>query len=63
MPRTPGVYYSALTPNLEGFEAAMAAGCEEVVVFGAAFESFSWRIINCSIRKSLERFRCVIEVT
>lgn len=62
VPRTTGVHYSALAPNLKGLEAAMTAGCEEVAVFGAASESFSQRNINCSIRESLERFRSVIEV-
>lgn len=62
VPRVPGVHYSALAPNLQGLEAAMAAGCEEVAVFGSASESFSQRNINCSIRESLERFRTVIEV-
>ena len=55
--RVPGVVYSALTPNLQGLEAALAAGCGEVAVFGAASESFSRRNINCSIDESLERFR------
>lgn len=62
VPRVPGVHYSALTPNLKGLEAAIAAGCEEVAVFGAASESFSQKNINCSIRESLERFRSVIEM-
>ncbi|MDM0108581.1 hydroxymethylglutaryl-CoA lyase [Variovorax sp. J22R24] len=62
VPRAAGVHYSALAPNLKGLEAAMAAGCEEVAVFGAASESFSQRNINCSVRESLERFRSVIEV-
>jgi hydroxymethylglutaryl-CoA lyase len=61
IPRIQGVRYSALAPNLKGLEAAMAAGCDEVAVFGAASESFSQRNINCSIRESLERFRTVIE--
>src|SRR5690242_20114153 len=39
--RHSGVTYTALTPNLKGFEAALAAGCEEVAVFGAASEAFS----------------------
>ncbi|MDA7415159.1 hydroxymethylglutaryl-CoA lyase [Xenophilus arseniciresistens] len=56
-----GVHYSALTPNLQGLEAALAAGCEEVAVFGAASESFSRKNINCSIAESLERFRSVTE--
>jgi hydroxymethylglutaryl-CoA lyase len=59
--RPPGVRYGALTPNLKGFEAALAAGCDEVAVFGAASETFSQRNINCSIRESLERFRTVTE--
>ncbi|MBW7861278.1 MAG: hydroxymethylglutaryl-CoA lyase [Rhodocyclaceae bacterium] len=59
--RRPGVAYPVLTPNLKGFEAALAAGAEEVAVFGAASESFSRRNINCSIAESLERFRPVAE--
>jgi hydroxymethylglutaryl-CoA lyase len=62
IPRASGVHYSALAPNLKGLEAAMAAGCEEVAVFGSASELFSQHNINCSIRESLERFRSVIEV-
>ena len=59
--RLPGVCYSALTPNLKGLEAALAAHCDEVAVFGAASESFSQRNINCSIDESLARFRPVVE--
>lgn len=61
VPRSPAVHYSVLVPNLKGLEAAVAAGCEEISVFGAASESFSQRNINCSIKESLERFRSVIE--
>ena len=57
----PGVDYPVLTPNLKGFEAALAAGAKEVAVFGAASESFSQKNINCSIAESLERFRPVTE--
>jgi len=56
VPRLPGVTYSALTPNLKGLEAAIAASCDEVAVFAAASEAFSQRNINCSIAESLERF-------
>ena len=59
--RKPGVCYSALTPNLRGFENALAAGVNEVAVFGAASESFSQKNINCSIAESLERFLPVME--
>ncbi|RUR51271.1 hydroxymethylglutaryl-CoA lyase [Vreelandella populi] len=58
--REPGVVYSALTPNLQGFENALAAGVEEVAVFGAASESFSQKNINCSIAESLKRFEPVL---
>ncbi len=54
--RKPGVAYPVLTPNLKGFEAARAAGADEVAVFAAASESFSQKNINCSIAESLERF-------
>lgn len=56
----PGVNYSALTPNLKGFEAALAAGIKEVAVFAAASEAFSQKNINCSISESLERFAPVM---
>lgn len=59
--RQPGVSYPVLVPNAKGFEAALAAGAEEVAVFGAASEAFSQKNINCSIDESLERFRPVIE--
>ncbi len=58
--RKPGVSYPVLTPNLKGFEAALAAGAQEVAVFGAASESFSQKNINCSIAESLERFEPVM---
>lgn len=59
--RKPGITYAALTPNMQGFDAAMAAGVEEVAVFAAASESFSQKNINCSIRDSLQRFVPVME--
>ena len=59
--RKPGVRYSVLTPNMKGFEAALASRPDEVVVFGAASEAFSQRNINCSIAESIERFAPVVE--
>lgn len=58
--RVNGVTYSALTPNLKGFEAAMLAGADEVAIFGSASETFSQKNINCSIAESLERFKPVV---
>jgi hydroxymethylglutaryl-CoA lyase len=63
--RKPGVRYSVLTPNMKGFEAAVAPSREfwpdEIVVFGAASEAFSQKNINCSIAESIERFAPVVE--
>jgi hydroxymethylglutaryl-CoA lyase len=62
--RRAGVRLSVLTPNLKGFEAAIAQASilpDEIVVFGAASEAFSRRNINCSIEESIERFRPVVE--
>lgn len=58
--RHKGVRYAALTPNLQGFERALAAGATEVAIFGAASESFSQKNINCSISESLQRFEAVM---
>jgi hydroxymethylglutaryl-CoA lyase len=55
------VIYSALTPNLHGFNAALAANVDQVAIFAAASESFSQKNINCSIAQSIERFKPVIE--
>ena len=57
--RRQGVRYSALVPNMKGFEGALAAKVDEVVVFGAASEAFSQKNINCSIAESIERFASV----
>jgi hydroxymethylglutaryl-CoA lyase len=62
--RQSGVRYSVLTPNLQGFEAAVAQeaiGPDEIVVFGAASEAFSQKNINCSIAQSIERFAPVVQ--
>ncbi|CAL5423047.1 unnamed protein product [Camellia sinensis] len=54
-----GARFPVLTPNLKGFEAAVAAGAKEVAIFAAASESFSKSNINCSIEDSLTRHRDV----
>ena len=58
--RLAAVRYSVLTPNMKGFEAALAAKPDEIVVFAAASEAFSQRNINCSIAESIERFAPVV---
>lgn len=51
-----GARFPVLTPNLKGFEAAIAAGAKEVAVFASASEGFSKSNINCSIEDSLVRY-------
>jgi hydroxymethylglutaryl-CoA lyase len=58
----PDVSYPVLVPNVKGLELALAAGAQEIAVFGAASESFSQRNINCSIDESLERFGHVCDM-
>ena len=59
--RKAGVRYSVLTPNLQGYEAAVKTRPDEIVVFGSASEAFSRKNINCSIAESIERFASVVE--
>ena len=59
--RSAAVTYAALTPNMRGFERAVAARADEIAVFGAASEGFSQNNINCSIAESLERFKPVVD--
>jgi len=59
--RSPHTTYSALTPNIKGFEKALSVKVDEVAVFGAASESFSKKNINCSIDESLQRFKPVLD--
>ncbi len=59
--RQAGVRYSVLTPNLQGFEAALSTQPDEIVVFGAASEAFSRKNINCAIEESIERFAPVVQ--
>lgn len=60
LPQDPNIQFSLLTPNLKGFDSALAVGCKEVAVFTAASESFTRKNINCSIDESLEKFADVM---
>ena len=59
--RKPETSYPVLVPNLKGFDAAVAAGAQEVAVFAAASDSFSQKNTNCSIAESLKRFAPVVK--
>ncbi len=57
----PGTQYIVLTPNLRGYERAVAAGARAIAVFTAATETFARRNINASIAESLANFRPIVE--
>ena len=59
--RQAGVRYSVLTPNMQGYQAAVQTKPDEIVVFAAASEAFSHKNINCSIEESIQRFAPVVE--
>lgn len=59
--RRTGVVYSALTPNLQGFEQALASGADQVAIFTSASQGFCQRNINCSIAESLKRFEPLMQ--
>ena len=61
--RRAGARYAVLTPNMKGFEAALAADASEIAIFASASETFSQRNINCSIAESIERFRPVADAS
>lgn len=58
--RKAGTSYSALTPNMRGFDAAIAAGVDEIAVFASASEGFSQANINCGVVESFARFHPVM---
>ncbi|MGR3712091.1 MAG: hydroxymethylglutaryl-CoA lyase [Shimia sp.] len=58
--RAEGISYAALTPNMRGFEGAVAAKADEIAIFGSASEGFSKANINATIAESLERFAPVV---
>ncbi len=59
--RRDDVIYSVLTPNMKGYEGAVASKADEIEIFSGASEIFSQKNINCTIDESLERFKPVME--
>jgi hydroxymethylglutaryl-CoA lyase len=59
--RKPGVRYPALVPNMQGFEAALAAGVDEIAIFVSASEGFSQANIACSRAESIQRITAVVQ--
>lgn len=58
--RADSVRYSALVPNMKGYELAASANVDEIAVFISASEGFSKANINCTIAESIERLAPVI---
>ncbi len=58
----PDIVYSALVPNLKGFEAALEVGVKEIAIFSAASEAFCQKNTNCSIAESLNRFESIMQM-
>ncbi len=58
--RQPDVEYSALVPNMRGFESALVSKVDRISVFTAASEAFCQKNINCSIEESIDRFQEVM---
>jgi len=63
LPPHPGVRYSALVPNLKGYERLRAAGggVSVAAVFLSASETHNRKNVNCSIAEGLERVAPVAE--
>jgi hydroxymethylglutaryl-CoA lyase len=57
LPRRAGVTYSALIPNLRGYERARAAQIDEVVLVVSASESHNRANLNRSVDESLAQLR------
>jgi hydroxymethylglutaryl-CoA lyase len=61
VPRREGVHYSALVPNMRGYQRLRASGIPTAAFFVSASETHNRKNVNRSIREHLERFRPVAE--
>jgi hydroxymethylglutaryl-CoA lyase len=62
LPELPGVRYSALVPNEQGYARMRGAGgVHMAAVFISASETHNRKNVNCSIAEQLERFRPVAD--
>lgn len=59
--RAPGVRYAALTPNMRGYEDALAAKADEIAVFASASEGFSKANLNATVAESVDRFVPILD--
>ena len=61
VPRREGVHYSALVPNLQGYQRFRTSGLSAAAFFVSASESHNRKNVNRSIGEHLDRFRPVAE--
>lgn len=61
LPQRPGVVYSALIPNLRGYERAQAAHIEEITLVVSASESHNRANLNRSVDETLAQLGAVAE--
>jgi len=59
--RRPDVTYSALVPNVKGYERAIGTSLREIAVFTAATDSYNQKNIGTTIEGAFERYRDVLE--
>ena len=59
--RADGIEYSALVPNLKGFERAMECDVDKLALFTAASETFNSKNINTTLEGSFERMKRVCD--
>ena len=58
--RGPGVIYSALVPNEQGMDRALAAGVDKIAHFTAASERFCRANTNATIEETFQRLQPVV---
>ena len=59
--RRPGVRYPVLVPNERGLDRALAAGVDDVAIFGSATEAFARRNLNRGLDEQYALFAPVVE--
>jgi hydroxymethylglutaryl-CoA lyase len=59
--RARGVAYTAIAPNLKGYERAREANADAIGIFGSASDGFSRANVNCGMEEALERAQPIID--
>ncbi|XP_070506304.1 hydroxymethylglutaryl-CoA lyase, mitochondrial-like [Chironomus tepperi] len=59
--RVDGVTYSAIVPNMKGFQDALDTNTTEIAVGGSASEAFTKKNFNCSIAEGVDRVKSIMK--